>query len=192
MLSVKPNRFYMNGAPGGFTLIELMIAIAIVAVLVSLADPVYSGYRIRAKISECINNTAPAKFAISEYRKTYGEWPPSPETAGQVSPGLSHYCNVMSSYESTTGAFSIDVNEPAVDFKLVKISPRMVPTLTRRNVINWKCTPGETVLDEIAFLPPGLPRLLNLINNSLKSTMPIRWIFSLKRGNLQDKHNKQV
>jgi prepilin-type N-terminal cleavage/methylation domain-containing protein len=56
----------------GFTLIELMIAIAIVAVLISLAVPLYSGYRIRAKVTECIDGATVAKFAISEYRMYYG------------------------------------------------------------------------------------------------------------------------
>ena len=109
-----------------------MIAIAIVAVLISLAVPIYSGFRIRAKVSECINTAAPVKFAISEYRQSYGEWPPSLEATGEgIHSGRGHYCNTIRSYESAIGAFTIDVNEPAVDFNLVNISPQLTPAVPR-------------------------------------------------------------
>ena len=52
----------------GFTLIELMIAIAIVAILLVMAVPAYQDYTIRSKIAECVNGAAVPKVAISEYR----------------------------------------------------------------------------------------------------------------------------
>ncbi len=59
----------------GFTLIELMIVIAIVAILVALAVPAYQDYTIRAKVGECINAAAVPKLQISEYFETVGVFP---------------------------------------------------------------------------------------------------------------------
>ena len=58
----------------GFTLIEIMIAIAIVAILVAMAVPAYHDYTIRSKITECINSAAVPKVTFSEYKQTLGAY----------------------------------------------------------------------------------------------------------------------
>ena len=138
----------------GFTLIELMIVISIVAILVTLAVPAYRDYMIRAKISECINNAAVTKVAISEYRQTFGAWPPTMNAGGLLSTtGSSKYCTGISDYQSSTGSFTIDVDETAVDAVLTNTSPVFVPTATINNTINWNCTVGTTPTSEVKYLP---------------------------------------
>ncbi len=68
----------------GFTLIELMIVIAIVAILVALAVPAYKDYTIRAKVAECVNGAAVAKLQISEYCETVGTFPADENAAGTL------------------------------------------------------------------------------------------------------------
>ena len=66
----------------GFTLIELMIAIAIVGILLSLAVPTYQDYTVRAKISEAMNVASSLKVMISEYYITMAELPEDSDAAG--------------------------------------------------------------------------------------------------------------
>ncbi len=72
----------MKRVQKGFTLIELMIVIAIVAILVALAVPAYQDYTVRAKVSECINAAAPAKLAVSETFQSDGVMPATDDAAG--------------------------------------------------------------------------------------------------------------
>ena len=66
----------------GFTLIELMIAIAIVGILLSLAIPTYQDYTVRAKISEAMNVASSLKVMVSEYYITMAELPENADVAG--------------------------------------------------------------------------------------------------------------
>ena len=61
----------------GFTLIELMIVVAIIGILAAIAIPAYQDYTCRSKISEAIVAAAPAKTAVSEYYISQGSLPSS-------------------------------------------------------------------------------------------------------------------
>src|SRR2546427_3919369 len=66
----------------GFTLIELMIVVAIVGILAAIALPAYQDYVIRSKMSEGVAALAACKTSISEYVSTKSIWPADETTAG--------------------------------------------------------------------------------------------------------------
>ncbi|EMT1417207.1 pilin, partial [Neisseria gonorrhoeae] len=75
----------MNTLQKGFTLIELMIVIAIVGILAAVALPAYQDYTARAQVSEAILLAEGQKSAVTEYYPNHGEWPKNNDSAGVAS-----------------------------------------------------------------------------------------------------------
>ncbi|EMU3734251.1 pilin, partial [Neisseria gonorrhoeae] len=76
----------MNTLQKGFTLIELMIVIAIVGILAAVALPAYQDYTARAQVSEAILLAEGQKSAVTEYYLNNGTWPENNTSAGVASP----------------------------------------------------------------------------------------------------------
>ncbi|WP_442512271.1 pilin [Neisseria meningitidis] len=72
----------MNTLQKGFTLIELMIVIAIVGILAAVALPAYQDYTARAQVSEAILLAEGQKSAVTEYYLNHGIWPGDNSSAG--------------------------------------------------------------------------------------------------------------
>ncbi|ENX7913612.1 pilin [Neisseria gonorrhoeae] len=75
----------MNTLQKGFTLIELMIVIAIVGILAAVALPAYQDYTARAQVSEAILLAEGQKSAVTEYYLNHGKWPKDNGDAGVAS-----------------------------------------------------------------------------------------------------------
>ncbi|MGZ2288959.1 pilin [Neisseria meningitidis] len=75
----------MNTLQKGFTLIELMIVIAIVGILAAVALPAYQDYTARAQVSEAILLAEGQKSAVTEYYLNHGKWPGGNNSAGVAS-----------------------------------------------------------------------------------------------------------
>ncbi|ENY1442874.1 pilin, partial [Neisseria gonorrhoeae] len=75
----------MNTLQKGFTLIELMIVIAIVGILAAVALPAYQDYTARAQVSEAILLAEGQKSAVTEYYLNNGIWPENNGDAGVAS-----------------------------------------------------------------------------------------------------------
>ncbi|ENX4868837.1 pilin, partial [Neisseria gonorrhoeae] len=76
----------MNTLQKGFTLIELMIVIAIVGILAAVALPAYQDYTARAQVSEAILLAEGQKSAVTEYYLNHGKWPENNDSAGVANP----------------------------------------------------------------------------------------------------------
>jgi len=66
----------------GFTLIELMIVVAIIGILASLAVPAYQDYTARAQVTEAFSLAGAQKLAVTEYHSSMGEFPENNTRAG--------------------------------------------------------------------------------------------------------------
>jgi prepilin-type N-terminal cleavage/methylation domain-containing protein len=119
----------------GFTLIELMIVIAILGILIAIALPAYQDYSIRTKNSECLNTAAAAKLAIAEYRQSEGAFPATHAAAGYTFGG-SKYC---ASITSALGVITATTQATGGD---------VVYTLTANDAaagtIKWTCASSVT------------------------------------------------
>ena len=72
----------MKKVQQGFTLIELMIVVAIIGILAAIAIPAYQDYTIRSKVTELINAAGVCKTSVAEYYQSLGTMPLSAKSAG--------------------------------------------------------------------------------------------------------------
>jgi type IV pilus assembly protein PilA len=69
----------------GFTIIELMIVVAVIAVIASIAIPIYQDYMNRAKVAEAVNLLGGLKNPMVEYYHSMGTWPSISKVGGRTS-----------------------------------------------------------------------------------------------------------
>ena len=127
----------------GFTLIELMIVIAIVAILVALAVPAYQDYTVRSKVAECVNSAAPLKLAVAEFRMSENAWPSAVQAGVVASSGESTFCDPWG-YTPATGVIGINVD---ASVGVSGITATLTPGVQTNGIIVWDCknTGGTTL-----------------------------------------------
>ncbi|GFL34937.1 pilin [Neisseria gonorrhoeae] len=105
----------MNTLQKGFTLIELMIVIAIVGILAAVALPAYQDYTARAQVSEAILLAEGQKSAVTEYYLNNGEWPENNTSAGVASPATDIKGKYVKEVEVKNGVVTATMNPSGVN-----------------------------------------------------------------------------
>ena len=142
----------------GFTLIELMIAVAIVGILATIAVPAYQDYTRRARVIEGMNLAAGAKLSAAEYFASVGDWPTSNADAGLASSVTADAVDSVVISQATCVNITPDRAAKGCSFITITYNGMVVDNATliveggeQNGAIRWTCQGGTLA----ANLRPG-------------------------------------
>jgi type IV pilus assembly protein PilA len=127
----------------GFTLIELMIVVAIIAILAAIAIPAYQDYVVRSQVSEGATLTDGAKTAVAEYYSNKGVLPTSNAEAGLASTIAGTYVSTVEVNATGQIVATFSDTAPQKANKLIKDKTFILSPVTSAGSTTWTCDKGD-------------------------------------------------
>jgi type IV pilus assembly protein PilA len=135
----------------GFTLIELMIVIAIIGILAAIAIPAYQDYVIRSQVSEGLAMASATKASVAEYFADRGDWPVDEVSLGIVTPPVGKYVSGITVANGTIiVAYGNDANA-AITGETLALQPLATDNLD----VVWQCGERAVTASATATAPGG-------------------------------------
>ena len=132
----------------GFTLIELMIVVAIIGILAAIAIPAYQDYTIRAQVSEGLTLASDIKAGVAEYMAQTGSWPVNLAEAGLGSGAAltDKAGRYVESIDVTTGTIQITYGKD-VNAKINNQQLAIQPYVNLNGDVVWRCGAADAPAD---------------------------------------------
>jgi type IV pilus assembly protein PilA len=158
----------------GFTLIELMIVVAIIGILAAIAIPAYQDYTIRSQVTEGLTLASDIKAGVAEFMAQTGTWPANLQEAGVASAGgtsADKQARYVQSIDVTDGTIQI-VYGKDVNAKVDGLELDIQPMVNVNGDVVWVCGNADDPTNASAVPGPGATASPNGNTTVLDKHMP--------------------